>query len=91
MHRFPKVKHPLDLTLVDSTNATLGSPFTRSRRADLSAIGLPSCDLNDLDVLFTEAEVRDVVMSMPSDKAPGPGGSLGFSRRWLGISSRETS
>lgn len=62
----------------DHYNELLGSPFSRTRRFDLAAIGLPSCDLASLDVLFTEAEVHEVVMSLPNDKAPGPDGYTGL-------------
>lgn len=62
----------------DHYNELLGSPFSRTRRFNLAAIGLPSCDLASLDVLFTEAEVREVVMSLLNDKAPGPDGYTGL-------------
>jgi hypothetical protein len=62
----------------DHYNALLRSPFTRTRRIDLALIGLPSYDLSSLETLFTEAEVRQAVMSLPNDKAPGPNGFTGL-------------
>jgi hypothetical protein len=44
--------------LYDHYNSVLGSSFERCRRVNLSAIGLPSLDLSDLEVLFTEDKVR---------------------------------
>lgn len=58
--------------LYDHYNSILGTSFGRSRRVNLAAIGLPSLELSDLEVLFAEDEVRSVVMTMPDDKAPGP-------------------
>jgi hypothetical protein len=60
--------------LYDHYNSVLGSSFECSRRVNLSAIGLPSLDFSDLEVLFTKDEIRAVVMNMPNDKALGPDG-----------------
>lgn len=35
----------------------IGTPFTRTRRFDLSLLQLLSCDLCQLDIVFTKAEV----------------------------------
>jgi hypothetical protein len=66
------------LALYHHYNSILGTSFGRSRRVNLAAIGLPSLELSDLEVLFTEDEVRSVVMSMPNDKAPGPDSFTGL-------------
>lgn len=70
--------------LYDHYNSILGTSFGRTRRVNLTAIGLPSMELGDLEVLFTEDEVRSVVMNLPNDKAPGPDGftSLFYKVAW---------
>lgn len=70
--------------LYDHYNSILGSSFERTRRIHLNAIGLPSLDLSDLEVLFSEEEVRAVVMDLPNDKAPGPDGFIGlfYKKSW---------
>jgi hypothetical protein len=62
----------------------LGAAFARSRRIDLGAIGLPSLDLSDLEVYFTEEEVWAVVSELPNDKAPGLDGftCLFYKKAW---------
>jgi len=62
----------------DHYNSILGSNFERTQRIDLALIGLPSMDLQNLEVLFTEAEVRAVVADLPNEKAPGPDGFTGL-------------
>lgn len=56
----------------------LGSAFGRSRRLDLDRIGLPSVDLSNVEVCFTEAKIWVVISEMPNDKAPGPDGFTGL-------------
>lgn len=65
-------------------NGIMGTNFERSRRFNLDALGVPVEDLEDLDRLFTEAEVWSVVQQLPSDKAPGPDGFTGlfYKRCW---------
>jgi hypothetical protein len=57
--------------LFEHYSSILGSSFKRSRRINLSAIGLPLLQLSGLEDLFTEDEVRSVVMDLPNDKASG--------------------
>jgi hypothetical protein len=45
----------------------LGTPFSRTRRLDLNLIGLPSCDLSHIENIFSEEEVRKVVIELPKD------------------------
>lgn len=68
----------------DHFSSTLGSNFERSRRINLAAIGLPSVQLGALEELFTEEEVRAVVMGLPSEKALGPDGFTGlfYKKAW---------
>jgi hypothetical protein len=64
--------------LYDHYNSILGTSFGRTRRVNLTAIGLPSMELGDLEVLFTEDKVRSVVRNLPNDKAPGPDSFTGL-------------
>jgi hypothetical protein len=64
--------------MYDHYNSILGTSFGWTRRVNLTAIGLPSMELGDLEVLFMEDEVRSVVMNLPNDKAPGPDGFTGL-------------
>lgn len=72
-------------SMVDSyyTNL-LGQPQDRPHSIDLGVLQLPSRDLSQLDLVFTEEEVEKVVKSMPLDKAPGPDGFTGrfFATCW---------
>jgi hypothetical protein len=65
-------------------NEILEVDFERSARIDLAAIGVPSLPLDDLEVPFTEDEVRGVINDMPNDKAPGPDGftALFYKKAW---------
>jgi len=62
----------------DHFNSVLGAAFDRTRRMNLEAIGLPSLGSEALENVFTEDEVKGVIMSMPNDKAPGPDGFTGI-------------
>lgn len=64
--------------LYEYYSSILGSLFERSRRVHLEAIGLPTLDLSDLEAIFTEEEVRAVVLELPNDKAPRPDGFMGL-------------
>jgi hypothetical protein len=65
-------------------NSILGSSFKRSRRINLGTIRLLSLELSGLEDLFTEDEVRPVVMDLQNDKAPGPDGFTGmfYKKAW---------
>ena len=71
-------------SLFEHYNLILGSSFVRSCRINLGTIGLPVAELSGLEALFTEDEVRAVVMDLPPDKAPGPDGFTGifFKKAW---------
>jgi hypothetical protein len=58
--------------LYDHFNEVLGSNFERSRRFDMHAIDVPTIDLSTLEHVFTEEEVRAVIMDLPNDKVLGP-------------------
>jgi hypothetical protein len=55
----------------------LGTALGRENSLNLDALGMPSFNLDELDVPFSEEEVWGTVKSMPSDKAPGPDGFTG--------------
>ena len=50
----------------------------------MGAIGLPSLELSGLEDLFTEEEVRSVVLDLLNDKAPGLDGFTGlfYKKAW---------
>jgi mannosylglycoprotein endo-beta-mannosidase len=54
-----------------------GTIENREAELDLSALGLRSLDLSDLDNLFSEDEVWAVIKELPKDRAPGPDGFIG--------------
>jgi hypothetical protein len=62
----------------------IGSIKNREHGIDLSAINLPSFDLQDLEGLFSEEEVWGVIKEMPADRALGPDGFIGafYQRAW---------
>jgi hypothetical protein len=68
----------------DAYMQLLGSIQNRDYTLDLEALGLVPRDLQDLDAVFTEAEVWDTIKDMPADRAPGPDGFIGafYQRAW---------
>lgn len=70
--------------LFEHFNSILGQHFPRSTNVSFSAAGLPTLDLTQLDVVFSEQEALEVVASLPSDKAPGPNDFSGlfYKRAW---------
>jgi hypothetical protein len=61
----------------DFFDDVLGTPPTRACSVDFQTLGLPTCNLSDLDERFTEAEIWDVIRSFLPDMAPGPHGFMG--------------
>ena len=41
-----------------------------------SALGYDPCHLSELEAPFTQEEIKEIVFSMPRDKAPGPDGFM---------------
>jgi len=68
----------------DHFNSVLGEAFARTRRLNLEAFGLPSLGINVLENVFTEDEIKGVIMSMPNDRAPGLDGFTGifYKKTW---------
>jgi hypothetical protein len=54
-----------------------GQPAPREQTLRWDSLGLPSCDLRQLEEEFTEEEVRMVIADLAADKAPGPDGFIG--------------
>lgn len=65
----------------------LGTPNTRTRALNWSALDIVHHDLEDLDAPFTEQEIHAVVKEMPLEKAPGPDGFIGtfYKKSWTVI------
>jgi hypothetical protein len=57
--------------------AAIGRANPRPISFNWDALNLPSPNLEGLDDAFTEKEVKEAIMDMPSDKAPGPDGFNG--------------
>lgn len=60
--------------LVYSYYDSLGKNLARLHRIDLERLPLPSLDLSDQAVPFTEAELNNIVKETHSNRAPGPDG-----------------
>ena len=58
-------------------DAILGTPRERSCWLDFSALNLPSFGNSQLDHCFSEEEVWQTILSIPTDKAPGSDGFTG--------------
>jgi hypothetical protein len=57
--------------------AAIGRVNPRPISFNWDALNLPSLNLEGLDDAFTEKEVKEAIMDMPTDKAPGPDGFNG--------------
>ena len=68
----------LEAALHSHFDSLLGQPFQRLGNIGLHRLGLPTIELDQLEVLFTEQEVWETIASMPSDRAPGPDGFTGI-------------
>jgi len=55
----------------------IGSAAPRDSTINWQALGYNQHDLSDLEVPFSQDEIKNIVYSMPSDKAPGPDGFTG--------------
>lgn len=61
----------------DFYRSLLGTRMDRTVTIDLNYLGLPSHNLEDLDLPITEKEVLEAIKELSSDKAPGPDGFTG--------------
>lgn len=62
----------------------LGTAHHRDLTLDLDYHGIQPKDLQELDQIFTEEEVWNVIREIPSDRAPGPDGFIGafYHKAW---------
>lgn len=56
----------------------LGMAHQRGHTLDLQFLGLDELDLSDLEAIFTEEVVWNVIKEIPPDRAPGPDGFIGI-------------
>jgi hypothetical protein len=56
----------------------IGSYIPRSCTLNLSELGWQGLDLHQLDLPFSENEIKMALMSAPKEKAPGPDGYIGI-------------
>jgi hypothetical protein len=70
-----------DKLIFDHFCQALGRPPPRQLDFNWEALNLTSHSLEDLDLPFSENEIKETILEMPSDKAPGPDGfSMAFFR-----------
>ena len=55
----------------------IGSTVPRTSTVNWRSLGYNQHDLSDLEVPFSQDEIKNTIYSMPSDKAPGPDGFTG--------------
>jgi len=55
----------------------MGRPPQRQSDINWESLQLQTHDLSDLDVPFTDEELKGAIQQMTSDKAPGPDGFTG--------------
>ena len=55
----------------------IGSAVLRASTLNWQSLGYNQHDLSDLELPFSQEEIKNTIYSMPSDKAPGPDGFTG--------------
>jgi hypothetical protein len=65
------------MLLDDFYRSLLGTRLDRTVTINLNYLGLPSHNLEDLDLPITEKVVFEAIKELPSDKAPRPDGFTG--------------
>ena len=55
----------------------LGTTAPRARTFDWNSLGYHHIDLSSLEAPFSQEEIKETILSMPRDKAPGPDGFTG--------------
>jgi hypothetical protein len=59
-------------TLLHHFQSLLGTYSTRTASINWDSLPLPTHDLHSLDDPLTEAEIQNIIMQLPTEKAPGP-------------------
>lgn len=62
----------------------LGKATARDHTLDLQYLGMTQLDLSELEAIFTEDEIWQVIKEIPPDRAPGPDGFIGvfYHKAW---------
>ncbi|WVZ94829.1 LOW QUALITY PROTEIN: hypothetical protein U9M48_040673 [Paspalum notatum var. saurae] len=63
--------------ITDYFKQHLGTAGARTTTLDWTSLGYHPLDLSSLEAPFTQEEIRETILSMPPDKAPGPDGFTG--------------
>jgi hypothetical protein len=73
----------------DAYSHLLGTIRNREHGINLEALNIQAVNLEDLEAIFTEEEVWQVIKDMPADRAQGPDGFIGafYQRAWPVIKS----
>lgn len=63
--------------ILDHFTSVLGANAARHETLNWESINMPRQDLSQLEVEFTEGEIKQVIMDMKQESAPGPDGFIG--------------
>lgn len=65
-------------------SSVFGEPAVRQDTLNWERIGIQRHELHHLELPYTEEEVKEVIMALPGEKAPGPDGYIGrfFKTAW---------
>jgi mannosylglycoprotein endo-beta-mannosidase len=68
----------------DAYSHLMGTIRNREHGINLEALNIQAANLEDLEAIFTEEEVWQVIKDMPADRAPGPDAFIGafYQRAW---------
>lgn len=77
-------QHRKEEVFYQTYNGLLGTAQARDFSLDFQSLGLTQLEVSDLEDLFTEEEVWNVIKEIPADRAPGPDGFIGvfYHKAW---------